>query len=91
MSLCLPYLKPICSEVKRNNSELPKFFQDACRIPSYAEATNKKYNALVNSGTCKYDDKNLGGIHYRFLGIFRLKDVTGGSEVLCKTRCSLWE
>lgn len=81
--------RSVAFKTKIKDYRLPRSFREACEIPSWAEAIDREYNALVDRGTWTYIDQTPDMDPLPFTWNFRVKDVSVGNGLLCKARCCL--
>lgn len=75
--------------LKTKDDRIPQSFSEACKIPAWANAIDREYDALVERGTWKYLDRTPDMDPLPFTCNFRVKDTSSGDRMLYKARCCL--
>lgn len=81
---------PLAFKTKTKDPRIPATFQEACKIPNWAESIDREYNALVDRETWDYAPEEDYPNPLPYIWDFRLKG-TGGSlaDLIYKSRCCL--
>lgn len=75
---------------KVHDKRIPVCFDDARRIPDWAEAINREFDALISRGTWEYVDRRPNMYVLSYNWNFRIKESPGEYvDILHKARCCL--
>lgn len=81
---------PIAMKTKIRDPRIPSTFAEARKIPQWATAIDKEFNALNDRETWRYIPRTDDMKPLPFIWDFRIKDTHGSlASYLCKARCCL--